>query len=279
MGSNSVLVVATDSQRKALATRIQKAGYATRFSELPDAMTEWDPLKAPGFLVVDVGIPSTDVEKLCRHVKLHETFNRISVVVIREESPHPPPGEHLRVEPDRYIQDGATHKDFRRVLRERRRVTAEREKAGVRFHLETLTPSDLTVLSEVAEILEPVLWHSGFPENTSQRVRYGVLEMGLNAMEWGNSLDSDRWVRFVFTIYGDRFTAKIADEGPGFDTDAVEPMGNVPDPRIRKREREEVGKRFGGYGVSICRKFMDEVEYNEAGNEVLLTKYLPGASG
>jgi anti-sigma regulatory factor (Ser/Thr protein kinase) len=38
--------------------------------------------------------------------------------------------------------------------------------------------------------------------------------------------------------------------------------------------REAHGLRAGGFGILFARKLVDEVTYNEHGNEVILVKYL-----
>jgi CheY-like chemotaxis protein len=53
----------------------------------------------------------------------------------------------------------------------------------------------------------------------------------------------------------------IRDEGPGFDTSLLPPPG---DPDALERE--------GGRGLILMRSFMDEVTFNEQGNEVTLVK-------
>ncbi len=39
-------------------------------------------------------------------------------------------------------------------------------------------------------------------------------------------------------------------------------------------ERESKGIRPGGFGILMAKKFVDELLYNEQGNEVLLVKHL-----
>ncbi len=53
----------------------------------------------------------------------------------------------------------------------------------------------------------------------------------------------------------------IRDEGPGF------AVADLPDPR-----HPENIARIGGRGILLMRAYMDEVEYNERGNEVRLVK-------
>ena len=38
--------------------------------------------------------------------------------------------------------------------------------------------------------------------------------------------------------------------------------------------REKLGMRPGGFGILMTRQLVDELIYNEQGNEVLLIKYL-----
>jgi CheY-like chemotaxis protein len=54
----------------------------------------------------------------------------------------------------------------------------------------------------------------------------------------------------------------IRDEGPGFD------VSSLPD-----LMDSTVGERAGGRGVSLMLTFMDEVTYNDIGNEVTMIKY------
>jgi anti-sigma regulatory factor (Ser/Thr protein kinase) len=53
----------------------------------------------------------------------------------------------------------------------------------------------------------------------------------------------------------------IRDEGPGFD------WSTLPDPR----DPENLG-RVGGRGLLLVRTFMDEVHFNEKGNQIILVK-------
>jgi anti-sigma regulatory factor (Ser/Thr protein kinase) len=41
--------------------------------------------------------------------------------------------------------------------------------------------------------------------------------------------------------------------------------------------RETQGLRPGGFGLLLAKKLVDELIYNEQGNDVLLVKYIDGA--
>jgi anti-sigma regulatory factor (Ser/Thr protein kinase) len=52
-------------------------------------------------------------------------------------------------------------------------------------------------------------------------------------------------------------------------------MSDVGDDPLQHIEsREAQGKRAGGYGVLLAKSLVDELIYNEKGNEVMLIKYL-----
>jgi anti-sigma regulatory factor (Ser/Thr protein kinase) len=93
-------------------------------------------------------------------------------------------------------------------------------------------------------------------------VKYCVLELGLNAMEWGNRWDRGKTVGLVFTIRPVRFCVRISDEGRGFDV-----------ARVREAVRRQGPERsFRGYGIRVCSEFADELRYNSRGNAVTLVK-------
>jgi anti-sigma regulatory factor (Ser/Thr protein kinase) len=56
-------------------------------------------------------------------------------------------------------------------------------------------------------------------------------------------------------------TITICDEGPGFDP------SSLPDPT----DPENIGK-ISGRGLLLIRTFMDDVKFNDSGNEITLFK-------
>lgn len=276
MDETRVMFVGERPMIRAVGGQLRGAGYRPHFAGLGEALAEWRPEDAPGFVVVGPEITPAAVERICRHVKLHERFNLIPVLVLRRRVPPPASADHARVEPDLYARWPAAGSQLAEIVGQLNAGAAARRKSRLRFYLEVLTGSNPEVLEEVGELLTRVLWHSGLPESAADRVRYSVMEVGLNAIEWGNQFEESRSVRFSFSIYPDRFTARVADDGPGFDLHQVSDAEASPEPETQIRMRRAAGVRFGGYGVRVCRRFVDDVHYNEAGNEVVLTRFLPG---
>ena len=83
----------------------------------------------------------------------------------------------------------------------------------------------------------------------------------VNAILHGNRLDPRKRVHVICAISSDRFCIDIADEGEGFDPDAI--------PDCTQDDRLEVPS---GRGVMLMRSFMTRIEYNAKGNRVVLEK-------
>ena len=71
-------------------------------------------------------------------------------------------------------------------------------------------------------------------------------------------------IRVRYVLDSRKVTIKVADEGAGFDPNAV------PDPT--KDENLEVAH---GRGITLMRAYVDKLSYNEKGNEVTLVKRAP----
>jgi anti-sigma regulatory factor (Ser/Thr protein kinase) len=72
-------------------------------------------------------------------------------------------------------------------------------------------------------------------------------------------------------------TCRISDPGEGFTLDEI-PHAAIANPEgdpLRHLEyRDAHGMRPGGFGVLLAQRLVDELVYNEQGNEVMLIKYL-----
>ena len=96
--------------------------------------------------------------------------------------------------------------------------------------------------------------------------RVGLTEALANAMLYGNAHDPSKSVEVELSMGPGRLEATVRDQGAGFDPTTV------PDPT-----RPENLTRGCGRGLFLMRQLLDEVSYNDRGNEVTLVLRL-GAS-
>ncbi|HEY7305643.1 MAG TPA: ATP-binding protein [Bryobacteraceae bacterium] len=103
-----------------------------------------------------------------------------------------------------------------------------------------------------------------------------------NAIEHGCHLDAQRGVELSVIRTARILILHIRDTGSGFSIGkmAHAAVNNPPeDPLRHTKLRSEMGLRPGGYGIMLVKEIADELIYNEAGNEVLLLKYLDSSNG
>ncbi len=109
-------------------------------------------------------------------------------------------------------------------------------------------------------------------ENLATAIR----EVLLNAIEHGADYDPEKKVTMAFVRTGRAIFFFVRDPGKGFSFQKLEHAA-VSDPNgsplERAELRERLGLRPGGFGLLMTRQLVDEMIYNEAGNEVLLIKY------
>ena len=115
------------------------------------------------------------------------------------------------------------------------------------------------------------------PEEEKAQVAYALREMLMNAITHGGQFDPSQYVEVSYVRVRKGVACRIKDPGKGF---AIEELlhaavsNPMDDPVRHIQVREAVGLPPGGYGILLSRHLVDELIYNEAGNEVLLVKYL-----
>lgn len=122
-------------------------------------------------------------------------------------------------------------------------------------------PSDITYLDEVLDYLNRRLLELGIVDAGDSDVIIALDEAIVNAIKHGNKNDPSKAVRIVaeLSARGARFT--VRDEGSGFSRDGL------PDPTDPLRLLVPSGR-----GLLLISHIMDEVRYNECGNEICMSR-------
>lgn len=100
-------------------------------------------------------------------------------------------------------------------------------------------------------------------------------EMLINAMEHGAGFDPEKVVEVSAARTDRTIVFHFRDPGPGFQRQAIPHAAEgIEDPLSHLDVRDEEGLRPGGFGMLLVKQIVDEVIYNERGNEVILIKHL-----
>lgn len=115
------------------------------------------------------------------------------------------------------------------------------------------------------------------PEADLQDVISAFREILLNAIEHGAHFDPTQHVEISFIHSRRAITCRVKDPGQGFSLEEIRHAAKDTSPEDLFRHvavREDQGLRPGGFGVLMAKKLVDELIYNEKGNDVVLIKYL-----
>ncbi|HEU4387203.1 MAG TPA: ATP-binding protein [Blastocatellia bacterium] len=132
------------------------------------------------------------------------------------------------------------------------------------FHTERIAlkmPSDLSYLDEVLDFLCGRMLEFGIVQPGDSEVLVALDEAIVNAVKHGNKSDPRKAVHILAEMNAEGASFTVRDEGGGF------VRSDVPDPTDPCRLLEPCGR-----GILLISHIMDEVCYNELGNEIRMVK-------
>jgi len=115
------------------------------------------------------------------------------------------------------------------------------------------------------------------PETARQEIMFALREILINAMEHGAKFNPDQVVEVNAIRTARTMTFRVRDPGAGFRKEDISHAAHAnpaDDPTAHIALRAQQGMRAGGYGMLLAAGTVDELIYNETGNEVILIKYL-----
>jgi serine/threonine-protein kinase RsbW len=133
--------------------------------------------------------------------------------------------------------------------------------SGRTFAKTVVIPSDPAEARRVQEEIETALQAHHFSPREIFSIKLALEEALVNAMKHGNQLDPNKTVQIAYRVTNERFDVLVADQGLGFDPN------EVPDPTAAENLERPCGR-----GVMLMRHYMTEVDYNDSGNSVFMSK-------
>jgi len=136
---------------------------------------------------------------------------------------------------------------------------------------------DLETADRVLQFFDEI---AELPDPERGEVGLAFREMLTNAVEHGGGLNPKQQVEISYVRARRMVTCRISDPGEGFTLDEIPhaAIANPEDNPVQHMEYRDLhSMRPGGFGVLLAQHLVDQLVYNEQGNEVLLIKYLGGA--
>lgn len=230
----------------------------------------------PDVILLDLMLPDIDGFEVCR--RLRAAANTLSIPVIMATALHGDPHRRLgfRVGADVYLTKPYGPVDLFDALGLASDRHEDRRRERIQGEIQIELNSSPRFLREVNDFLVGLYRVTPLAAEQIQHLQQAVLEIGQNAIEWGNRFAIDSLVHVNYRVYDDRVEIVIRDEGPGFSREDLAHAATPDDPLAHMDVREGLGLREGGFGLLITRGMVDEMQYNDLGNEVVLTKRFTG---
>lgn len=270
-----ILVAEDDPRIRTVIERfLQAAGHdVTACPDGAAALAAFDAQGPFDVVLTDVNMPELDGDALLQALKARAPA--VPVIVLTARSEPELITELFKRDAFRFLNKPFGRDDLLAAVRAALHDAADRapgERAVVHDEdgwIELTAPNRQEYLDRFQAFCEAII-ASRLDEKAKSELKIAVQELGQNAIEWGNRLDTNRAIRLSYRLHPDRIAIRIADEGPGFDP------GTVPDPTVDPikmiEAREAKGKRPGGFGIHLARRVMDTVAFNETGNIVTMEK-------
>jgi CheY-like chemotaxis protein/anti-sigma regulatory factor (Ser/Thr protein kinase) len=237
---------------------------------------QWVRAHHPDVVLLDLMLPDRDGFSVCQEIKLDRRTNLTPIVMVTALTGHTDHVHGLAVGANEYVtkpfDPDALGAAIDRAIAWRDELRASGARGEIHFQLR----SDTRLLDELNRMLSSLLLYTPISDEAAFQLTTAVREMGGNAIEWGHGKQVDLMITVTYRIESDRVVITIADTGPGFDPDNLVHAADASNPIGHLEARESLGLRAGGFGILMARGLVDEMQYNDAGNEVRLVKYFDG---
>lgn len=256
-----------------LADHLRNWGFEPTIHLQGREVVEWVRRNRPAVILLDLMLPDVDGWSICETLKLDRDTNLIPVIMTTQLMDEDSKVHGLQVGANTYlikpITADAIHQAIENALNWLDDLKTNGTEGEIRFHLQ----SDTDYLEELNHLLGSLFLFSGLTQQQVKQLTTAVREVGTNAIEWGHQNETDRIVTVDYRIDPEKITIDIKDTGPGFDPSNLAHAAYVDDPVGHMMVRESLGIRDGGFGILMARGLVDEMAYNDKGNEVRLTKF------
>jgi two-component system, OmpR family, response regulator len=227
----------------------------------------------PTVILLDLMLPDIDGYAICETLKLDRETNLIPVIMTTAMSDQEDKIHGLQVGANTYLTKPFAAEALNEAIQNALNWLEDLKQHGtqgeIRFHLQ----SDTHYLEELNHLLGSLFLFSGLSQQQVKQLTTAVRELGTNAIEWGHQRKSERIVTVDYRIDPEKITIDIKDTGAGFNPTNLPHAATPENPWGHVMVRETLGIREGGFGIMMSRGLVDEMSYNEKGNEVRLIKY------
>lgn len=226
----------------------------------------------PDVVLLDLMLPDINGFDVCRRLRSDPVTMLTPVVMLTALGDNENRTQGFRVGANAYVTKPYGMQELFDAIATARAWRTGMQSSDLQGEIHVELNSEITLLTDLNDFLMTLCKSTPLNGDQVMQLRQAVMEMAQNAIEWGNLHQSDRLVNITYRVYEDRIEIVVRDQGTGFDLNNL-PHAAIPDdPFSHLDVRDKLGLRAGGFGLMICKGMVDELRYNDAGNEVTLIK-------
>jgi CheY-like chemotaxis protein len=269
----TALIVEDDPDQAEMAARLLRYhNFESEIAGTGGAGLEMARSLKPDVVLLDLMLPDTTGFDVCRGLRLDRETMLTPVVMLTALGDDLNRTRGFRVGANAYVSKPYGALELFQAVADARAWRARMEQRQIQGEIHLQLNSEVSFLQEVNDFLMSVSLSIPFTHEQLLALRQALLEMGQNAIEWGNCHQFDQLVHITYRIRADSVEIVIRDEGSGFDRAKLAHAASPDDPIAHMGVREKLGLREGGFGLLITNGMVDEMRHNESGNEVTLIK-------
>jgi DNA-binding response OmpR family regulator len=227
---------------------------------------------APDVLILDLMLPDISGFDVCRRLRSDRSTMLTPIVMLTALGDATNRMQGFRVGANAYVTKPYAIQDLIDAISAARAWRSEIDQGNLQGEIHVELNSEITLLQDLNDFLLSLCQSTPLTNEQVMHLRQAVMEMAQNAIEWGNRHQSDRLVNITYRVYDDRVEIIIRDQGSGFDRSNIPHAAASDDPFTHLDVRDKLGLRSGGFGLLICEGMVNELRYNDVGNEVTLIK-------
>jgi DNA-binding response OmpR family regulator len=269
----TALIVEDHPEQADLVARILRMrNYAPLLAETGESGLRLAREQIPDVMLLDLMLPDINGFDVCRRLRTDPATRLIPVVMLTALNDVQHRVHGFRVGANAYVTKPYGVEDLFEAINAARAWRESMEQRALQGEIHLELNSEITLLKDLNDFLMLVCQSTPLVHEQVMQLRQAVMEMAHNAIEWGNRHQSESLVTITYRIFENRLEIVIRDQGPGFDRRHLPHAAVADDPFTHLDVREKLGLRAGGFGLLICQGMVDEMAYNDKGNEVTLIK-------
>ena len=259
-------------QAKMVADFLRLRNYDPIVAETGETGLELARQHEPDIVLLDLMLPDISGFDVCRRLRSDRATMLTPVVMLTAHDSPENRNHGFRVGANAYVTKPYGIRDLFDAITTACAWRVEMERGSMHGEIHVELNSEITLLQDLNDFLMTLCQTTPMTNDQVMQLRQAVMEMAQNAIEWGNRHQTDRLVNITYRVYADHVEIIVRDQGKGFDRANLPHAAAADDPFSHLDVRDKLGLRAGGFGLMICKGMVDELRYNDTGNEVTLIK-------